>query len=123
MSTDEKKPPAGGAVDAGSSGVMRLLSKPLGNIARVEVNAALVEWESGDHTHLSFEVMRSDGAWEPLASVALEDCLAADIRSQLRQFPVFRLAWCGQVGEPSITPQRGVPEQASFVSSDATTRP
>ncbi len=123
MSTDEKKPPEGGAVDAGSAGVMRLLSKPLGNVTRVEVNAALVEWERGDYTHLSFEVMRSDGAWEPLASVALADCLAADVRTQLRQFPVFRLAWCGQVGEPSITLQRLVPEQASFVSSDATARP
>ena len=100
-----------------------IVGAPLGNVARVEVNAALVEWECGDHTHLSFEVMRSDGAWEPLATVALEDCLVADIRSQLRQFPVFRLAWCGQVGEPNITPQRGVSEQASFVSSDATTRP
>jgi hypothetical protein len=122
MSTDKKTLTLRDVFDSGAC-AMRLLSKPLGNVARVEVNAALVEWEGGEHTHLSFEVMRSDGAWEPLASVALQDCLAADVRSQLRQFPLFRLAWCGQVGEPSITPQRGVSEQASFVSSEASTKP
>ncbi|WP_422585164.1 hypothetical protein [Polaromonas sp.] len=87
-----------------------------------DTTAAVVEWQDGEHTHLAFEVMGADGAWFPLAAVALNDCRADGVRLNLRQFPMFRLAWYGQVGEPSNTPQRLMPEHDSRVSSDASTR-
>ena len=121
MESDEKKPPIGGELKS---------FYPLGRVLcpapsppYMQSVAALVEWENGEHTHLALEVMASDGRWEPLAAVSLKNCLAPDIRPQLRQFPLFRLAWYGQWGDPSNTPQSPAPEQASFVSSEATTRP
>lgn len=93
------------------------------NAVRTEKAAAVVEWEDGEHTHLVLQVLAKDGSWEPLVSVALQDCLTPAVRPLLRQFPLFRLAWYGQVGEPSNTPQRLVPEQLNRVSSDATSCP
>lgn len=116
---DEKKPPQGAVGSMSNLGLLR--EAPIAS--RNETNAAVVEWQNGDHTHLAFEVMTVDGAWEPLAAVSLQDCLAQGSRQELRQFPVFRLAWYGQVGEPSNTPQRLMPEHDSRVSSDASTRP
>ncbi len=91
--------------------------------AREETTVVIVEWENGAHTHLALEVMAADGGWEPLASVSLQDCRAEGVRKTIRQFPTFRLAWYGQVGEPRNTPQRLLPEHDSRVSSDAATRP
>ena len=90
---------------------------------RTEEGIVVVEWEDGAHTHLVLEVMGADGAWEQLAAISLQDCLTPKTRPLLRQFPLFRLAWYGQVGEPSCVPQRLVPEHDSLVSSAATTRP
>ena len=121
MQANEKKPPVGG--DSASffdlGGLLRQPPTP----PYTETVVALAEWASGEHTHLALEVMASDGSWEPLAAISLADCLGPNVRTQLRQFPLFRLAWYGQVGDPNKTPQSPAPVQASFVSSEATTRP
>lgn len=117
--TDETKPPA--SVDVGESiGVdMRgvWLLRELPNVAYTQTNAAIVEWQDGAHTHLAFEVMGSDGWWHSLGAVSLQDCRAVGVHPKLRQFPMFRLVWLGQVGEPSSRPQRLVPEQIDQSSS------
>lgn len=106
--TDEIRLPP--KVVADMVGVWLLREVP--NVAYTQTNAAIVEWQDGDHTHLAFEVMDSTGSWRPLAAVSLQDCLAAGVCTKLRQFPILRLVWLGQIGEVSLRPQRLVPEGA-----------
>lgn len=61
-----------------------LLREPLDSVSLSTTGAAIVEWEDGDHTHLALEVMARDGSWQPLATVALTDCLNPAIRPELR---------------------------------------
>ena len=68
--------------------------------------AAIVEWQHGAHTHLAIEVMDANGDWIALGCVALKDCRTPEVRPLLRQFPIFRLAWYGQLADPSDVPQR-----------------
>jgi hypothetical protein len=86
-----------------------------------DTTGAIVEWHDGAHTHMGLEVLDVHGHWVTLATVALTDCRVPGMRERLRQFPMFRLAWYGQVGEPSNCPQRLMPEQVNLVSSVDTT--
>lgn len=95
--------------------IVGLLREPV-NVDHMETNAAIVEWENGEHTHISFEVMTAEGSWEPLTMVVMAECVSPEFRRWLRQPSVFRLAWYGQVGEPSKKPQRLVPEQENLTS-------
>lgn len=82
---------------------------------------AIAEWEDGNHTHIAFEVMAATGEWLPMCVVPLAVCVGELNRSDLRQFPVFRLAWYGQLGLPSSVPQAGAPSQDRLAVAVATT--
>ncbi len=79
---------------------------------------AIAEWEDGNQSHIALEAMAATGEWVPISVVPLAACLN---RGDLRQFPVFRLAWYGQVGLPSRAPQAGEPSQERRAGMDATT--
>lgn len=117
--TDETRSPPWAAVDVAGGRLLREMP----DVACTQTSAAIVEWQDGAHTHLAFEVMGADGQFYPLGAVSLQDCRADGVRTKLRQFPIFRLSWIGQVGEPREMPQRLVPEHDSCVSSDASTLP
>lgn len=82
---------------------------------------AIAEWEDGNHTHIAFEVMAATGEWLPISVVPLAACVGELNRSDLRQFPVFRLAWYGQLGLPSSVPQESTPSQDRLAGALATT--
>lgn len=81
-----------------------------GPYPREERAIHLVELEDGRNTHIALEVMgRQQADWIPLAVVSVADLLGS---ADVRQFPVFRLAWYGQARHSvADAPQRGEPEQ------------
>lgn len=81
---------------------------------------ATAELEDGADSHIALEVMAADGVWSPLAIVPMWTCLSQPLRGKLRQFPLFRVAWYGQPGPPTLKPHAGIPEQDTFVGSDET---
>jgi hypothetical protein len=66
-----------------------------------EEGIVIAEWDNANHTHIALEVMGADGEWIPVSVVPLAACQDELNRGDIRQFPVFRLAWYGQLELPS----------------------